>query len=173
MVFFNSALLGQTISEFMASDLVDTANIAESYLKDESLLSLSRIRTYLILFVFPVAMLFVFRWDNINIRYRSAIMFYAVAVIVGEFVSILFRLQQYVIVFSWLFYVESFIYLASWLTLNRRRIVALLLMLLLVYVYIGAYFNKLGDTGHKSYERYFPYTSIFYKEDAPYRGDMR
>ena len=173
LVFINSAWLGQTITRFLSSTFMDSADSFDSYLSKDSLLSLTRIRTYLILFVFPVAMLFVFRWDNINIRYRSAIMFYAVAVIVGEFVSILFRLQQYVIVFSWLFYVESFIYLASRLTLNRRRIVAPLLMLLMVYVYVGAYFNKLGDTGHKSYERYFPYTSIFYKEDAPYRGDMR
>lgn len=172
LVFINSAWLGQTITGIMSSDLLEDTSATE-YLNRDSYLSFARIRTYLILFVFPLAMLFVFRRENIKIRYQAAITFYAIAVIMAEFVWILLRIQQYVFVFSCIFYVESFIYIAKRLTLNYRRIVAPLLMLLMVYVYVGAYFNKLGNTGHKSYERYFPYTSIFNKEDAPYRGNMR
>ena len=172
LVFFNSAWLGQTITEFMASDLLANTSASE-YLAYDSTLSLARIRTYLILFVFPVVMLLVFRLDGIKIRYYATIMFYAITVIATEFVWALFRLQQYFTIFVCIFYVESFIYLARRLTLNYRRIVAPLLMSLIVYVYIASYFAKIRDMNRMSYERYFPYTSVFNKEQAPYRDDMR
>ena len=172
LVFFNSAWLGQTITQFMSSDLLaDTS--AAIYLDNDSLLSIARFRTYLIMFAFPLAMLLVFRFEGINIRYHAVIMFYAVTVIAGEFAWILFRFQQYFIIFAVIFYVESFIYLARRLTFNYRRIVAPMLMLLMVYFYVNAYFNNVNDTSRKSYERYFPYSSIFDKESAPYREDMR
>jgi len=157
----------------MASDMLENTS-ASIYLTEEYSLSPARFRTYLFLIVFPLTMLFVYHLEGIRIRYYAAILFYAVSVIAGEFAWILFRFQQYFIIFACIFYVESFIYLAQRLTRNYRRIVAPMLMLLMVYFYVNAYFNKVNsNTDRKSYERYIPYTSIFDKQSAPYREDLR
>ncbi len=172
IVIFNSAWLGQTIIEFMSSDLFAETS-AIFYLSNESDLSLEIIRTYLFQIVFPMAMLIVFRLEKIKINYQDAILLYTVSFVLSQFVWGLTRLSQYFIIFSCMFYVESYIYLARRLTLNYRRVVFSLLMTLSIYFYIGKYYNEIRNSGHLNYERYIPYTSIFDKQEVPGRNDLR
>ena len=119
---------------------------------------------YLTFFAFiPLYMLWLFHKKNIDIKYSPLILAFIVIRFIALSFPILFRLNNYLYIFLFLFYIESIIYITKVHLPKFKKIGVVGLSLLFIYADSASSFRELRDSGYKQYHLYYPYSSVFDK----------
>lgn len=100
---------------------------------------------------------------------------YGVLYGLGLNVPIIYRLNQYFLIFYFICYIEIFIQLSIWLRrkfgLNMRKIYMCMCLFFLMYR-ARMYFMPYADTNIPSYVQFYPYYSIFFENVDPIRENL-
>ena len=119
---------------------------------------------YLTFFAFiPLYMLWLFHKKNIVIKYSPLILVFVVIRFIALGFPILFRLNNYLYIFLFLFYIESIIYITKVYLPKFKKLGIMGLSLLFIYADSASSFRELRDSGYKQYHLYYPYSSVFDK----------
>ena len=148
-----SAVLEERYSGYLESDTYG-----------QSILSFSKIFSYVINIIIPPLMVTILYKKNCNKeKYYSLIYFSATLLLLSQIIPILGRFNNYFKLYTMLFYIDMFYYWAK--KISAKKVV-------FISLFIAYYFSSfvrnnsttLGETGIKSYIRYYPYASIFSME---------
>lgn len=167
-LFASLIAVNSYFKEFIQSVVMLSDRMSESYQSyfesehyGDSILSVSRIYSYVFHIVLPIVILAVFRYKKQPYRFEGLVFLDCLIFLVSQIFPILFRFSNYTTIITLLFYIDMFWFFAS--AFSNKKII--FVMLSFFYIGLTTYRSFSNEVyGLKSYERYIPYSSIFTKD---------